>query len=88
MVQLNGNISILVSIEWMHWLVSFVGSAGKLMKNSELDMLMKTAFAGVDTVPIGKKFPINIRALQVVVIELLRTLTDEDTTQDDMTTIL
>lgn len=88
MIQLNGNISILVSIEWMHWLVSFVGSVGKLMKNSELDMLMKTAFAGVDTVPIGKKFPINIRALQVVVIELLRTLTDEDTTQDDMTTIL
>ena len=88
MVQLNGNISILVSIEWMHWLVSFVGSVGKLMKNSELDMLMKTAFVGVDTVPIGKKFPINIRALQVVVIELLRTLTDEDTTQDDMTTIL
>ena len=30
----------------------------------------------------------NVRALQVVVTELLRTLFDEDTTQNDMKTIL
>ena len=71
----------------MHWLMSFVGSFGKLMKNSGLDMLMKTAFAGIEKMLIGKKFPMNIRALQVVATELLRTLINEDTTQN-MATIL
>ena len=37
---------------------------------------------------IGKKFPMDVRALRVVVIELLKTLTGEDTRQNDMTTIL
>jgi len=32
----------------MHWLMSFVGAVGKLMKNSGLDLLMKSAFAGVE----------------------------------------
>ena len=31
----------------MHWMMSFIGSVGKLMKNSGLDMLLKSAFAGV-----------------------------------------
>ena len=57
------------------------------MKNSGLDMLMKTAFAGIEKMLIGKKFPMNIRALQVVATELLRTLINEDTTQN-MATIL
>ena len=68
----------------MHWLMSFVGSVGKLMKNSGLDMLMKTAFAGVEKMLIGKKFPMNIRALRIVVVELLRTLIDKDATREDM----
>ena len=72
----------------MHWLMSFVGSIGKLMKNSGLDMLMKTAFAGVDKMLIGKKLPMNVRALRVVVIELLRTLIGNNTKQDEMTAIL
>ena len=58
------------------------------MKNSRLDMLMKTASSGVDKMLIGKKFPMNIRALQVVVTELLRTLIGEETAQNNMTTIL
>ena len=68
--------------------MSFLGSVGKLMKNSGLDMLMKTAFAGVDKMLIGKKFPMNVKALRVVVIELLRTLIGDNTTQDEMTVIL
>ena len=68
----------------MHWLMSFVGSVGKLMKNSGLDMLMKTAFAGVEKMLIGKKFPMNIRALRIVVVELLRTLTDTDAIREDI----
>ena len=64
----------------MHWLMNFIGSAGKLMKNSGLDMLMKRAFAGVEKMLVGKKFPINVRALRIVVVELLRTLIDKEAT--------
>ena len=55
----------------MHWLMSVAGSVGKLMKNSGLDMLTKTAFAGVEKMLIGKKFLINVRALRIGVVELL-----------------
>ena len=68
----------------MHWLMSFVGSVGKLMKNSGLDMLMKTAFAGVEKILIGKELPMNVRALRIVVVELLRTLIDKEATREDM----
>ena len=68
----------------MHWLTSFIGSVGKLMKNSGLDMLMKTAFAGVEKMLIGKKFPMNVRALRIVVVVLLRTLIDKNATREDM----
>lgn len=46
----------------MYWLMNFVGSVGKQMKNSELDRLIKTTFSCVDKLLIGKKLPINIRA--------------------------
>ena len=72
----------------MHWLITFAGFVVKPMKNSGLDILMKTAFSGVDKMLIGKKFPVNTRAPQVVVIELLRTLIGEETAQNNMTTIL
>ena len=68
----------------MHWIMSFVGSVGKLMKNSGLDRLMKAAFGGVEKMLIGKKFPLNVRALRIVVIELLRNIIKADTTQGDM----
>ena len=72
----------------MHWLMSFVGAVGKLMKNSGLDLLMKTAFPGVEKMLLGKKFPQNVRALRIVVIELLRPLIDVNTCQDDFTATL
>ena len=72
----------------MYWLMTYAGSVGKPMKNSELDKLMKTAFSGFDKMLFGKKLPMNIRALQDVVIELLRTLIGQETTQNNMTTIL
>ena len=72
----------------MHWLMSFVGAVGKLMKNSGLDLLMKTAFAGVEKMLVGKKFPQHVRALRIVVIELLRPLIDVNTCQDDFTATL
>ena len=56
----------------MHWVMSFSGCIGKLMANSGLENIMSYAFAGVPKMLIGKKFPMNIRALRFVVLELLR----------------
>ena len=68
----------------MHWLMSFAGAIGKLMKNSGLDTWMSSAFAGVDKMLVGKKFPMNIRALRICAIELLRCLIETSTTYDDL----
>ena len=56
----------------MHWIMSFVGSVGKLMEKSGVAQLMMSSFAGVEKMLTGKKFPMNIRALRFVVVELLR----------------
>ena len=73
--------------------MSFAGAIGKLMQNtyllnSGLDKLMKPSFAGVEKMLVGKKFPMNIRALRIAAIELLRMFINEDTTYDDLTKII
>ena len=68
----------------MHWLMSFSGSIGKLMKNSGLDMWMGSAFAGVDKMLVGKKFPMNIRAFRICALELLRSVIEPSTTCDEL----
>ena len=55
----------------MHMLMNFIGSIGKLMDGSGLDKLMAKAFGGVDVMLQGKKYPMNLRALRFVVLELL-----------------
>ena len=42
------------------------------MTNSGLIPILKSAFSGVEKMLIGKKFPMNMRAWRLVVIELLR----------------
>ena len=54
------------------------------MQNSGLDLLMKAAFAGVDSMLVGKKLQMNTRTLWIVVVELLSMLIDKTTTQDDL----
>lgn len=56
----------------MHMLMSFIGAVGTLMSNSGLEELLNSAFAGVHKMLSGKKFPQNLRALRMVVEELLR----------------
>ena len=56
----------------IHFLMSFVGCIGVLMEGSGLKEIMKSAFAGVEKMLVGKKFPSNIRALRMVMFELLR----------------
>ena len=64
----------------MHFLMSFVGAVGSLMSNTGLTEIMQTTFGGVPKMLTGKKFPQNVRALRMVVEELMRSIvvTTED----------
>ena len=55
----------------MHMLMSFVGAVGYLMGGSGLEDILKSTFAGVPKLLSGKKFPQNIRALRIVVEEIV-----------------
>ena len=61
-------------LEGMHMLMNFIGCIGYLMTGTGLSEIMKSTFAGVPKMLTGKKFPQNIRALRLVVEELLRPL--------------
>ena len=56
----------------MHWVMSFVGCIGVLMKNSGLLSWLKSAFGGAEKIITGKKFPINVRALHFAMFEVLQ----------------
>ena len=60
--------------------MSFIGAVGTLMGNTGLREIMQTAFGGVPKMLTGKKFPQNMRALRMVVEELLSSIivTSED----------
>jgi len=58
----------------MHFLMSSVGAVGTLMSNTGLTEIMQTTFGGVPNMLMGKKFPQNMRALCMVVEELLRSI--------------
>ena len=64
----------------MHWIMNFVGCVGKLMEGSGLNKFMSSAFAGVEKMLIGKKFPMNVRALRKVTLELLKGHIDDKIT--------
>ena len=72
----------------MHMLMSFVGCVGKLMANSGLDVVMKSAFGGVPKMLLGKNFPQNTRALRIVVEEILNPLVKESTSFDNLMDLL
>ena len=56
----------------MHLLMSFIGCIGVLTTNSVFQEILQKAFSGVEKMLTGKKFPKNLRALRMVVEELLR----------------
>ena len=63
---------------------SFMGSVGKLAKNTGFEKLMKIAFARIEKMLLWKKYPVNVRELSIVVFELLRDFVEESTTQEGM----
>ena len=72
----------------MHCLMSFVGAVGALMAGSGLEDVLKSTFAGVPKLLSGKKFPENIRALRIVVEEVLRPVLDKVDNIDTLMTVL
>lgn len=65
-------INFIPRLGGMHTLMSFVGAVGTLMANTGLEAIMNVTFGGVAKMLIGKKYPQNVRALRMVVEELLR----------------
>ena len=63
---------VIVRLGGMHMLMSFVGAVGALMQGSGLAEVLDPTFAGVTKMLSGKKFPQNVRAMRLVVEELLR----------------
>jgi len=75
----------------MHLLMSYVGCVGSLMAGSGIVEVLNTTFAGVSKMLTGKKFPNNVRALRMLVEELLRPVFEENpdlSTMEDLLRVL
>lgn len=71
-------------------LMSFVGAVGTLMAGTGLAEILESVFGGVSKMLIGKKFPMNIRAMRMLTEELLRDVVQQSqlTCHDDLLTAL
>lgn len=64
--------NIYLRLGGMHMLMSYIGCIGTLMAGSGIVEVLSEAFAGVSKMLTGKKYPDNVRALRMLVEELLR----------------
>ena len=62
----------------MHMHISFVGAMGSIMEESELVEVMNAGFSGVAKMMNGKKCLQNVRALRIIVKELLRKIIQDN----------
>ena len=78
--------NVILRLRGMYMLMRFAGSIGSLMTDSGLIEIMQAAFAGVQKMLSGKKFPQNVRALRIIAEELLRSSVEERNLncQDDL----
>ncbi|KAK5897507.1 hypothetical protein CesoFtcFv8_010564 [Champsocephalus esox] len=74
----------------MHLLMSYVGCIGSLMADSGIVEVLSSSFGGVLKMLIGKKFPENVRALRMLVEELLKPVFEKHELErkDDLMKIL
>ena len=72
----------------MHLLMSFIGCCGTVMTNSGLSDFLRSAFGSADKMLSGKNFPQSLRALRMVVEELLHGSFDDMTKFVGLTTFL
>ena len=80
--------SLIPRLGRMHLSMSFIGCCGTLTTNSGLSNLLRSAFGSVDKMLSGKNFPQNLRALGMVVEELLHGSIDDMIKFDDLTAFL
>ena len=71
-------------------LMSFVGSIGILMAETDLAQILGSVFGGSEKMLTGKKFPMNMRAMRMVAEELLRDIVGKGQLKDhnDFMTVL
>ena len=72
----------------MHWVISFVGCIGVLIKNSGLLSWLKSALGGEEKMLTGKKFSMNFRALCFAMLELFRDYVGEMKAFQDLANFL
>ena len=63
---------VILHLGGMHVLMGFVGAVGTLMQGLGLSEVLESTFAGVAKMLSGTKFPQKVRAMRLVVEELLR----------------
>lgn len=80
--------SFIIQLGGMHLLTSFIEAVGNLMSNTDLADILSSGFAGVAKMMIGKKFPICIRALRIVVEMILAPLITNLKCNDDLMEVL
>lgn len=61
----------IIRLGGMHLLMNFVGCIGKLMANIGLEEILSSAFGSVKKMLVGKYFPQNVRALRLLLEEVL-----------------
>ena len=66
-----------VRLGGMHFLMGFIGAVGNLMTETGLADIMSSAFGGVRKMLSGKKFPMCMRALRMVVEVILIPVFDD-----------
>jgi hypothetical protein len=59
--------------------MSYIGSIGILMADTGLQEVLDSTFGGLLKMLNGKKFPENVRALRIVVEEVLRPVFQKET---------
>ena len=77
LVQCNDHqrwINLILHPGMMHTLMSFLGCVGTLMKASGLEVLMSSAFAGINSIVNGKAWTNALRAYRLIVTLLLQHL--------------
>ena len=80
--------NLISHLRGMHLLMSFIGCCGTLMTNLRLCDLLRLAFGSIDKMLSGKNFLQNLRALRMVVEELLRGSFDDMIKLDDLIAFL
>ena len=72
----------------MHMLSNFIGAVGNLMVETGIQEISSSVFAGVSKMLMGKKFPMCLRALRMVVEAILAPIIKFANGYDDLLQIL